>query len=296
MASASQFVVSLLAIGVAVGIAPAAQGATPESPPSTSAPRPVAADATQGPVGPTDVAATPNPGSATEPPAGSADEPTTAEACAGPCWDEVFRRSSLGFGMGVGVAYLPEMAGVNERIGRAGYDELAAFTSYFTMSVPLSIDHFMLLAQVRLTSVSSDDETTRYESLHGMLSAGWSITPPELLAIYPFAGIGIASATLTLGQTTPLGASFDSVLAGSHGPLELDALALVGTTGMAAELLVARTDDHPTRGIFIGARLGVTATFTASDWSLGSGLGSVPDGPRPPLGGYFAELNAGLRL
>jgi hypothetical protein len=48
--------------------------------------------------------------------------------------------------------------------------------------------------------------------------------------------------------------------------------------------------------MFVGARVGVTACFTSSDWSLGTGLGRVTDGPAPPLGGYFAELNAGLRL
>jgi hypothetical protein len=131
--------------------------------------------------------------------------------------------------------------------------------------------------------------------VHATVAVGYSLTPPETLAVYPFVGLGIGSASLTVGRAGPLAPSFDQALAQSSGPLELHTLGFLGTVGIGGELLIARTDDHPTRGLFAAARTGLTVSFLNSDWSLGD-VGTLKSGPRAPLSGFFGELAFGLRL
>lgn len=219
------------------------------------------------------------------------------EPLVAPCDPEgAFHRSTLGFGLGMGIAYLPELDGINHRLARAGVEELPTFAPYLSLAVPASLGRLMALAQLRLTSASAEQDGASFDTLHATLAVGYSLTPPETLALYPFVGLGIGAAELTIGTGGSLVPSFDRALTESSGALELSSLAMLGTAGMGADLLLARVDDHPTRGLFASARVGVTAAFVSTDWSFGSGRGSLPDGPRSPLGGMYAEVGAGLRF
>jgi hypothetical protein len=210
-------------------------------------------------------------------------------------WDEIFHRSALGFGMGVGISSIAEMGGLNARLTRAGASELAAYAPYLSLSVPLSIRRFVVLTEVRLAAVSATDDTAKLQTVHATVAVGYSLTAPELLALCPLVGLGVGSATLSVGRAGPLTPSFDQALLQGSGPLELSTLAFLGTMGIDGELLIARTDDHPTRGLFAAARAGLTVNFLNSDWSLG-GIGTLADGPRAPLSGFFGALALGLRL
>jgi len=225
------------------------------------------------------------------------EEAAPSETVAAPCDPEgAFHRSTLGFGLGIGIAYLPELGGINQRLLRAGLGELPTFAPYLSLAVPASYGRLVALAQLRLTGASAEVGDSSLDTVHATLAVGYSLTPPETLAIYPFVGLGIGAADLTVGSAGPLVPSFDRALTESSGALEVSSLAMIGTAGMGADLLLARVDDHPTRGLFASARVGVTASFVHSDWSLGSEQGSLPDGPRPPLGGLYAEVGAGLRF
>jgi hypothetical protein len=232
--------------------------------------------------------------------AGDAKPPqpeVAAEGPAAPCDPEgAFHRSTVGFGLGIGIAYLPEIDGINQRLVAAGLGELPTAAPYLSLALPASLGRLMALAQLRLTSASAEVGGASFDTLHATLSVGYSLTPPETLAIYPFVGLGLGSANLTLGSSKNLVPTFDQAIEQSSGPVELSTLSMLGTAGMGADLLLARVDDHPTRGLFASARVGITASFYHSDWSFGAGQGSLSDGPSPPLGGLFAEVGAGLRF
>ena len=263
-------------------------GATPEPGAPTATPEPRSGS---------EVDSTPEPRSGSGPTTKPADprdeEPTPAEACAGLCWDEVFpARASAWHGRRRGV--LPEMAGVNERIGRAGYDELGTFTTYFTMSVPLSIDHFMLLAQVGSPRFRATTRPTgRVLAWHafGRLVDHASRGARHL----PVRGHRHRFGDAHARPNHPTRRELRQRALRLPRACELDALAFVGTTGMAAELLVGshRRPSHPWECLHRRPP-GRGGLLTASDWSLGPGLGSVPDGPRPPLGGYFGSSTPGF--
>jgi hypothetical protein len=225
------------------------------------------------------------------------DPPGEASACADGCCDceAIFHRSTLGFGMGVGISSLAEIDGLNARLARVGASELRGYAPYLSLSIPLSLERVIVLTEVRLASVGGSDDTSSLDTVHATVAFGYSLTPPETLALYPFVGLGLGSATLSVGRAGPLAPGFDQALGQSTGPLVLDTLAFLGTVGLGGELLVARMDDHPTRGLFAAARTGLGVSFLHSDWSLGD-VGSLRDGPRPPLSGFFGELAFGLRL
>jgi hypothetical protein len=227
-----------------------------------------------------------------------AEEPAAPvePACAQGCCDceAIFHRSTLGFGMGVGISSIAEMSDINARLVRAGAGELNGYAPYLSLSVPLSVRRWVVLTEVRLASVGGSD-SSGLDTVHATVAVGYSLTPPETLALYPFVGLGIGSASLSVGRAGPLAPSFDQALDQSSGPLELHTLGFLGTVGIGGELLIARTDDHPTRGLFAAARTGLTVSFLNSDWSLGD-IGTLPSGPRAPLSGFFGELAFGLRL
>jgi hypothetical protein len=220
-----------------------------------------------------------------------------APACAEGCCDceAIFHRSTLGFGMGIGISSLAEIDGVNARLARVGASELRGYAPYLSLSIPLSLQRWIVLTEVRLATLGGSDDTSSLDTVHATMAVGYSLTSPETLALYPFVGLGLGSATLSIGRAGPLAPSFDQALGQSTGPLVLDTLAFLGTVGIGGELLIARTEDHPTRGLFAGARTGLTVSFLNSDWSLGD-VGSLADGPPAPLSGFFGELAFGLRL
>jgi hypothetical protein len=231
---------------------------------------------------------------------GSAQEASEAaddEACGSGCCDcdAIFRGSTLGFGMGVGISNIAEMDAVNARLARAGASELDAYAPYLSLSVPVSLKRLVVLTEVRLATLGGSDDSSGLDTVHATMAVGYSLTSPETLALYPFVGLGLGAATLSVGRAGPLAPSFDRALTQSSGPLELRTLAFLGTVGIGGELLIARTEDHPTRGLFAAARTGLTVSFVSSDWSMGD-VGSLSDGPRAPLSGFFGELAFGLRL
>jgi hypothetical protein len=211
-------------------------------------------------------------------------------------YDALIRRSTVGFGVALGVTQIAEIDGINTRLVRAGFSELPSVGPHLSLSVPLSIERFTMLTQLRFVRLGGGTDSSALDLYEGTFSFGYSLTPPELLAVYPFAGIGIGSAELTVGSPTPTGGSFDQALGSARGGLDLSTLALLGTVGIAADWLLARSADHPTRGLFIGLRTGLSAAFVQSDWSLGPAEGNVSDGPAAPMSGWYGEFAFGLRL
>jgi hypothetical protein len=90
--------------------------------------------------------------------------------------------------------------------------------------------------------------------------------------------------------------SFDQALREGVGRATMSARTFLGTVGMAAELLIARVQRHPTRGMFLGLHVGHTAAFVSSDWSMSTELPELEGGPQPPLSGFHGHFAFGLRL
>jgi hypothetical protein len=241
-------------------------------------------------------------GQAAEPEAAPAEATVVAvqpdeEPCPEGCMPAApSQRATEGFGVGIGITQLQEVDSVNARLKRVGYGELAGFGAGLSFSIPMSIDRLMILAQIRMTSVGSEDDLSTLDTYLGTFSMGYSITPPEVLAVYPFVGLGIGSAELSLGRPAPLVATFDEAVRGTVGPVDISTIAMVGTVGIGADLLIASTVDHPSRGLFLGVRAGHVATFFNAEWSLGADVGDVEDGPLAPLSGFYGEFNFGLRF
>ena len=244
-------------------------------------------------------------GGGTDPGAEAPGRGETAEVATAPsqgCWadrcgDEApFRQSTVGFGVAMGVSHLFEVPGINRRLGAAGYSELPAYGAHVAFSIPFTIDRFVFLTQIRFLRFGAPGETSQLDTYLGTFSFGYSITPPEVLALYPFAGLGVGAAELSLGTPGPAGTSFDQALRQAHGALDLSTLGFVGTVGVAADWLLVRTLDHPTRGLFIGLRTGFSAAFVSSEWSFGPEEGDAVDGPAAPLSGLYGEGALGLRF
>jgi hypothetical protein len=225
------------------------------------------------------------------------DGPPTKRLCADLCgYEELFRQSTVGFGVAMGVSQIAEIDGINSRLAPAGYSELPAWGAHVAFSIPMSIDRFMFLTQIRFLRFGAPGETSQLDTYLGTFSFGYSLTPPEVLALYPFAGLGIGASELSLGTPGPAGVSFDDALRQGRGAVDLSTIGFVGTVGIAADYLLVRTFDHPTRGLFIGARTGMSVAFTHSDWSFGPEQGDVLDGPAAPMSGFYGEGALGLRF
>lgn len=222
---------------------------------------------------------------------------TTDGLCAEMCdGDEAFHRSTVGFGVALGISQIYEIDGINHRLALAGVDELSEVGAHVSFSIPMTIERFVLLTQIRFLRLGAPGDDTRLNTYLGTFSFGYSLTPPEHLALYPFAGLGVGAAELTVGRPGPVGANFDQALAQTRGGVDLSTIAFLGTVGVAADLLLARSADHPTRGVFLGARTGFTAGLLHSDWSLGPEEGDVADGPPAPMSGFYGEFAFGLRF
>ena len=194
------------------------------------------------------------------------------------------------------MAHLTDVDGVNRLLRHAGHEALPKVTPYLSFSVPLTVYRFMFLPQLRLQNVGASDANSRLESFLATLSFGYSLTPPEYLALYPFAGIGVGTATLSVGQPGPADATFRDALTGTGGTVDPSTVSLLSTVGAAAELLVARVEDHPTRGLFVALRTGFTVVLLSSNWSPDPERRDIEDGPLTPMSGLYGELAFGLRL
>lgn len=235
---------------------------------------------------------------AAEPVAETAAEPVSATAPAPEAeeGEPIYDHSTVGLGVALGFSQLAEMGGINQRLTTAGYGELPELGVHVAFSIPLSVERLIMLARIQMASVSNEDGNAALETYLGTFSAGYSITPPEILALYPFFGIGVGSAELSVGEPTPIVATFDQALGSSTGPVDLSTLAFLGTVGIGADLMLARTGGHPTRGLTIGLRAGYTAVFFDSDWSFGPTFGDVSENPNAPLSGVYGELAFGLQF
>jgi hypothetical protein len=237
-------------------------------------------------------------------PAASAPEASTAGGnapsrrfCADTCgYEGLFEQSTAGFAVAMGVSQIAEIDGINRRLAPAGYSELPTYGAHVSFSIPISVDRFLFLTQIRFLRFGAPGETSKLDTYLGTFSFGYSLTPPEVLQLYPFAGVGIGASELSLGTPGPAGVTFDEALRQSHGSLDLATIGFIGTVGIAADWLLVRAFDHPTRGLFIGLRTGMSAVFAHSDWSLGPEEGDVPDGPAAPMSGFYGEGALGLRF
>lgn len=205
-------------------------------------------------------------------------------------------RLTMGVGVALGVSQLFEVDGVNQRLTSGGFTELPAVGAHVTFAAPLFIDRVVLRPQLRLARFGAPGDGAELDTYLGTFSFGYSLTPPEPLAVYPFAGLGVGAAELSLGTPGPTGGSFDEALRRARGSLDLSTIGFVGTVGVAVDWLLARASHHPTRGLFVGLRAGYSAVFVSSAWSFGPEQGDVTDGPLAPLSGYYGEGALGLRF
>jgi hypothetical protein len=126
-----------------------------------------------------------------------------------------------------------------------------------------------------LPSAETDDYVTRLYCAHLTFDAGYAFLRTKHFIAYPFGGVGVGGARLTLEDNDPPD-DFNDYLDGTFHATTLFRLGIAMKGGGAFEVRVPLTDEG--FSLIFGTRGGYVYMPWASDWYYGNtGVGKEPD-------------------
>ncbi|MBM4376925.1 MAG: hypothetical protein FJ095_17725 [Deltaproteobacteria bacterium] len=174
---------------------------------------------------------------------------------------------SVVVGVGIGSMWLTDRAGLADAARRLALGELGRFAVLLEPRAAIHLERFVLPLRLRYATTTSDGEIA-LTTLGGMAGAGYVVLSRPDVLLYPSASVGVLRNELRLGSSRvasgPL--TFDK-LASATGPATLESVTVVVEAAMDASYRVVGRGSEA-RGLYVGARVGLTAAVSHTPWSL----------------------------
>jgi hypothetical protein len=201
------------------------------------------------------------------------------------------------FGAGLGSMRLASAGGLASYAHREGLGTLTTFAAFVEPTLTLTLERFVLPLRMRIASATAEGRLDA-DMFGGSIGVGYHMIRRPNFVVYPTISLGVVQTSLSVGTSADPKAnqSFEA-FAQSPGPATLSTTSLTGDASLDAQLRIVGTDPQEPRGLFIGAKVGITAPLARAPWTLEhrAETNEANDGPSPPVAGPSLALTLSAR-